>query len=56
MVQWLGLHTFTAWGTGSIPDQGTKILHVAQHGQKKQKQRIIKRFGTMSVKDLLILK
>ena len=25
MVQWLGLHAFTAKGPGSIPGQGTKI-------------------------------
>ena len=24
VVQWLGLHTFTAEGLGSIPGQGTK--------------------------------
>ena len=28
-VQWLGLHTFTAKGPGSIPGQGTKIPHPA---------------------------
>ena len=27
VVQWLGLHTFTVKGPGSIPGQGTKILH-----------------------------
>ena len=26
-VQWLGLHTSTVGGMGSIPSQGTKILH-----------------------------
>ena len=31
-VQWLGLHTSTAGGTGSIPGHGTKIPHAAQHG------------------------
>jgi len=25
VVQWLGLHAFTAKGVGSIPDWGTKI-------------------------------
>ena len=30
VVQWLGLHTFTAEGPGSIPDQGTKILQAMQ--------------------------
>ena len=34
MVQWLGLHSFTAEGTGSIPGRGTKILQAAQRGQK----------------------
>ena len=28
-VQWLGLLTSTAGGAGSIPGQGTKILHAA---------------------------
>ena len=36
-VQWLGLHTSTAAGTGSIPGQGTKILHAARCGTKKNK-------------------
>ena len=35
VVQWLGLHTFTAEGTGSIPGQGTKIPQAAQRSQKK---------------------
>ena len=38
VVQWLGLHTFTARGPGSISDQGTKILQVAWCGQKKKKK------------------
>lgn len=29
-VHWLRLHASTAGGVGSIPGQGTKILHVAQ--------------------------
>ena len=33
VVQWLRLRTSTAWGTGSIPGQGTKIPH-ARLGQK----------------------
>ena len=33
VVQWLGLHTSTAGDTGSIPGQGTKILHAALCGQ-----------------------
>ena len=35
-VQWLRLHLFTARGTGSIPGQGTKNLHVEWHCQKKR--------------------
>ena len=34
-VQWLGLDASTAGGTGSIPGQGTKMPHAAQHGQTK---------------------
>ena len=30
VVQWLGLHTFTAKGPGPIPDQRTKILQAMQ--------------------------
>ena len=37
MAQWLGLCASTAGGTGSIPDQGTKIMHVSGLGQKKKK-------------------
>ena len=33
VAKWLGLHTFTAEGPGSIPGQGTKILKAAQHSQ-----------------------
>ena len=35
VIQWLGLHTSTAGGAGSTPGPGTKILQVAQSGQKK---------------------
>ena len=46
-VQWLGLLTFTAEGTGSIPGWGTKIPQAVRPGQhpppppkqKKQKQQ-----------------
>ena len=34
-VQGLRLCTLKARDTGSIPGQGNKILHVAQHGQSK---------------------
>ena len=37
VVQLLGLHTSTAGGTGSIPGQGSKILHTSQLGKKKKK-------------------
>ena len=45
MVQWLRLHTATAGGTGSIPGQGTKILHVTQ--QKKKRKRNIVTSGVL---------
>ena len=42
-IQWLGLCAFNAKGVGSIPGQGTKILHITWHGQehffKKKKKR-----------------
>ena len=39
VVQWLGLHAFTAVGLCSICSGGTKILQAAQCGQKKKKKR-----------------
>ena len=33
VVQWLGLHAFTAKSVGSIPGWGTEILQVARYGQ-----------------------
>ena len=39
VVQWLGLCTFTAEGTDSIPGQGTKILQAMQCGKKKKKKK-----------------
>ena len=42
MVQWLGLHTVTAEGMGSIPGQGTKILQAVQCGQNKQTNKVFK--------------
>ena len=36
VVQWLRLHASTAGDMGSIPGQGTKILHYMQCGQKKK--------------------
>ena len=34
--RWLGLHASTAGVVGSIPGQGTRILHVALLGKKKK--------------------
>ena len=42
-VQWLGLHTLTAKGPGSIPGRGTKIPQAMRHGQKKRTVIIRKR-------------
>ena len=39
MVQWLGLHVFTAGGAGSIPAQGTKIPQAAGCSQEKKKKK-----------------
>ena len=39
VVQWLGLHTFTAGGTGLIPALGTKIPHAMWYGQKAHKKK-----------------
>jgi len=33
-VQWLRLHASTAGDVALILNQGTRILHAAQHGQK----------------------
>ena len=33
VVKALRLH---CWGIGPVPDEGTKSLHAAQHGQKKR--------------------
>ena len=39
-VQWLLRHrASTAGGTGSIPGQGTKILHAAWYGRKKRGEK-----------------
>ena len=40
MAQWLGRHASTAGGTGSIPGQGTKILHATQCSQEIKKIKI----------------
>ena len=39
MVQWLGLHTFTAEGTSSIPGQGAEIPQATQCSKKKKSYR-----------------
>ena len=38
--QWLRLCASTAGGAGSIPGQGTKILHAVQSNTKKKKKCI----------------
>ena len=38
MVQWLGLHTFTANDVGSTPSWGTKLPQAVQHAKKKRKK------------------
>ena len=42
MVQWLGLHAFTAEGPGSIPSWGTKVPQAVQFGKKKKIRKQIK--------------
>ena len=40
VVQWLGLHTFTAGGTGSIPGPGAKIWQAVECSPaKKEKEK-----------------
>ena len=39
-VQLLRPHAPNAEGMGSIPGQGTKILHTAQHSQKRKKKNL----------------
>ena len=41
VVQWLGLHAFTAEGVGLIPRQGTKILQ-AGRAKGKKKMHVLK--------------
>ena len=36
MVQWLGLHTLTAKGCGSVPGGGAKIPQAVWYNQKKK--------------------
>ena len=44
-IQWLGLGTSTVVSMGSIPGQGSKILHAVQHGQKKKIQMWISMYA-----------
>ena len=37
VIQWLGLHAFTAEGLGSISGRGAKITQAAQCGLKNKK-------------------
>ena len=39
LVQWLRLHASTSGDTGSVPGQGTEILHATQRGQQNLKQK-----------------
>ena len=41
MVQWLGLHIFTAEGTGPIPGRGTEIPQAARCSQKNKKKKYV---------------
>ena len=40
VVQWLGLHTLTAKGTGSIPGRGTKLPQAILQAKKKMGKKI----------------
>ena len=42
-VQWLRLHASNAGDVGSIPGQGTKILHATGCGKKKQNKKTKKK-------------
>ena len=48
VVQWLGLGTSTAGGTGSIPGWRTNILHDKQCSQKKRKKEKKEEIGRVS--------
>ena len=38
VVQWLGLHAFTAKGLGSVPGWGTKAPQPCSVGEKKKEE------------------
>ena len=39
MVQWLRLHAFTAMGSGSKPNLGTKIPRATQYSHPKKQNK-----------------
>ena len=39
LIQWLILYASKAGGTGSIPDQGTKIPHATWDGREVKKEK-----------------
>ena len=51
-IQWLGLCACTAGGTGSIPGQGTKTLHVRSTTKKRKKQQQYKTVTTKKHKEV----
>ena len=48
VIQWLGFHTATIGDTGSIPGQGTNILHATWSSQKRNNNNIKKAGATHS--------
>ena len=55
MVQWLRLHTPTAGAAGSIPGQGTKILHAVQEKKNYKKFKNLKKKKKSTSSSNLIL-
>ena len=47
-AQWLGLHTPTARGTGSISSQRTKILQALLYDQKGKKKKKIRNMSLIN--------
>ena len=43
-AQWLGLHTLTAEGPGSVPARGTKIPQSASEAKKQKKKKEKKKY------------
>ena len=54
-VKWLRLCASNARDAGSIPGQGTKILHATQPGQKKKKKNSTVCHDPYTVKDFSIV-